>query len=365
MPSLETVDLVGVEIMAAGERVRGQNSPPEGEVYEVADLERLATDTNAVIDQLQPWSEVASEPIGYQKVGHNTDQAFLKASGLYTDDGRPATGWLHNLRVESGKLVSDIRDVPKSFADLIGAKAFRRRSTEILEHTSTTDGQKRVVVGRLAWLGARRPAFQTLKDVAALYADEAIDEGSVKIAVTDVEPLPALPADSGGRMSDHDTNLKAFAEAVGLEGEQTAEQVLDRVKAALESGKAAETKVAELEAARTEDTKQFSERVSSLEAETKQLREKDRIRERDAIIGGAIRAGRIPVAAQEAWEKRYDAAPSTIAEVIAELPVNEDLVKVYGSDEDTSTPEAQAKADDKAYAEYQKLVGVAPAGGDS
>jgi hypothetical protein len=365
MADLETVELTGVEIMAAGERVRGQNSPPDGEVYQTADLERLAKNTNEVLDLVQPWSEVETDPIGYQKVGHNPDQSFLKASGLYTDDGRPATGWLHNLRVEGDKLVSDIRDVPKKFADLIHAKAFRRRSTEILNHTSTVDGVKREIVGRLAWLGARRPAFQTLADVAALYADRAIDEDSVKIAVTDVEPVLQLPADSGRRMSDHDTNLKAFAEAVGLEGEPTAEQVLEKVKAALENGKAAESKVAELETARTEDTKQFSDRVASLEAETKQLREKDRIRERDAVIGGAIRAGRIPVSAQEAWEKRYDAAPDTIREVIAELPVNEDLVKVYGSDEDVSTPESQQAADDKAYAEYQKLVGIATAGGDS
>lgn len=344
MPDLETVDLAAVEIMAAGERVRGKGSPAEGEVYQAADLERIAQETNEVLDLVQPWAHVDTNPIGFQKAGHNDEQAFLKASGFYQDD-RPATGWLHNLRVQDGKLVSDIKDVPKSFADLIKAKAFRRRSPELYEHTSTVDGKKRTVVGALAWLGARRPAFQTLGDVVALYADGGVDEDTVKLVDIPEAPHPPGPADTHRRMPDQPNPLRSFAEAVGLDGEPSEDQILERLRGLVTEADAAKKRAESAEGKATE----YAEQIQALEPRIKageNAAEELRVTKRERLFEEVIREKRVPPAelegeAGEQLRKDYDASPDVVERMLRGRQPRTDLERQFGADPAPTDAEQQ------------------------
>jgi hypothetical protein len=177
--ALETVDLKAIPVMAAGGPYRGVGSPPEGDYYSVADLEQFARDTNELIEQIDPPA----------KIGHSFGQRMLRSSGI-SDDEKPAVGWLRNLRVEGEKLLADITKVPKKFAQLVEAGAFRKRSPEIaiLRRQGTSDDARRYKVIRgLAWLGAKAPAIRTLDEIAALYSEDT-DEAERFLAEEQDEP---------------------------------------------------------------------------------------------------------------------------------------------------------------------------------
>jgi hypothetical protein len=133
---LETVDLEGVEILARGGPYHGKGSPPEGDYLSDADLDRYAANTN----RLHALHELTSP----NKLGHSKGQE-LTAGEFLSDDQLPALGWLSNLRRSGGKLVTDIKRVPKRFADLIEAGAFRPRSAELAGVTAS-DGRRYEVV---------------------------------------------------------------------------------------------------------------------------------------------------------------------------------------------------------------------------
>lgn len=164
---LETVNLKGVSVMAAGGPFRGKGSPPEGDFFDEQKLQKIADATNRLHE--------AGELRPVNKIGHDPEQRLLAASGI-TDGEKPAAGWMNNFRVEAGKLKADIHAVPKKLAELIKAGAYRTRSAELRSLESQT-GQKvdSPVVTGLAWLGAQGPAIRTLDDVHALYADYEAD----------------------------------------------------------------------------------------------------------------------------------------------------------------------------------------------
>src|SRR5438128_5059607 len=121
MPALETVDLNGVEIMAANVQAFGSGGAPAGgETRTVDDLRRIAAASNAVIDEARPPN----------KLGHN-------AGGTE----QPALGWLSGFRVDGEKLLADVKAVPKKFADLIQAGSFRTRSPEVGAFRSQKSGK--------------------------------------------------------------------------------------------------------------------------------------------------------------------------------------------------------------------------------
>jgi hypothetical protein len=70
----------------------------------------------------------------------------------------------------------DAKAVPKKFAQLVDAGAYRTRSAELSRITSqVTQKVYDWVVTGLAWLGAKLPAVQTLDDVVALYERAELD----------------------------------------------------------------------------------------------------------------------------------------------------------------------------------------------
>jgi hypothetical protein len=409
VPDLETVDLEGVEIMAAGERVHGRGSPPEGDVYDVAQLERLAETTNAALDTAKP----------FVKLGHNPEQSLLRAEGFYDDD-QPQTGRLLNLRVDGEKLKTDLKGVPRKLADLIGAGAFPWRSTELKDH----DGGE--IVSALAWLGSTPPAFKTLADVAALYADQPAS-GEQRFAVAyaasevwpresyewlrsevdaQLNPRPAggpyvepqywvrdvadgralvqqgwgddapawvvpftttdglqlapagewvlaeqtwaaaaremaaeetqrrASADTRRRMPDQDTPLRSFAEAAGLEGEASSDQILDAVRKLVADKTALETKATEAEGKATE----YADKLASVEpriAAGEAAAEELRIMRRDRLFAAAVDEKRIAPAQVAKLTEQYDASPAAAAivtELVEGLQPRSELERAFGAD---------------------------------
>ena len=377
---MQTVDLPGVEIMVAGGPFRGRGSPPEGDFYDEEALARIAEASNAP-DNRAPVKWGATPPI---KIGHSREQRLLRASGLWNDDDeKPASGWMSNFRVANGKLVADVKDIPRKLADLI-PQAFRTRSVEMrkIEPQDGSGGDGTMRVTALSLLGAKAPAVRTLDDIAALYEDvsaepdeevvvvdyevgdaegvvEFDDDGNIagpgltvitpgtevvlSVAEMDERIASAVasavaeavgprkterPADTKG-MEFTDEQVAGLRDKLGLDEDATGEQVL--------------AKVGELHEKATAEPEPETENVgvSMSEDEFKELRDmaergaraertlyEDR---RDRTIREAIDDHRIKVADQEKWMKRYDDNPETTTEILSELPVPADP-KVYGMD---------------------------------
>lgn len=187
MPALETVNLEAVEILSAGGPVHGVGSPPEGDFWTKDDLEAIAAANR----------ELAGELKAPNKIGHSTAQVLLENTGLKipTPGEMPAVGWLDGSSFDVverdgvAKLVADINDVPKQFAQLLETKAYRTRSVELSKVTSQeieVDGKPKVfewVVSGLAWLGGKLPAVRTLDDIVALYEAEELGDATARVFV--------------------------------------------------------------------------------------------------------------------------------------------------------------------------------------
>lgn len=177
MTDLQTVDIPAVEILSTGGPVHGHGSPPEGDFWTRDQLEEMAVAAR----ELAHTQELDAP----MKIGHDDAQTLVKNSALpaITPGEMPAVGWLDGTtaRVVDGQngveavLVMDAKDVPRQFADLIKAKAYRKRSAELSRVTSqVTQKTYDWVVSGVAWLGSKLPAVQTLQDIVALYEREEI-----------------------------------------------------------------------------------------------------------------------------------------------------------------------------------------------
>lgn len=194
MAELETVDIAGIEVLSTGGPVHGMGSPPEGDFWSRDQLEGMAAAAR----------ELAAEIKAPNKIGHSDAQSLVSNSALTvpTPGEMPAVGWLDGstARVVDGDdgveavLVMDAKAVPKKFAQLVEAGAYRTRSAELSRVTSQIS-QKTYdwVVTGLAWLGAKLPAVQTLDDVVALYERAEIDKSeNVRAYVVYAAPEPAV-----------------------------------------------------------------------------------------------------------------------------------------------------------------------------
>jgi len=141
-PSLETADLLNVEILSVGTwtTMTGQQV-----TFTQADLEELASNFHTLADRVKP-------PL---KLGHEADDK----QELLT--GQPALGWMENVRHISGKLRADFMRVPKKFHALVEAGAYRRISAEIARNwtDSVTGKTYGAVIKAAGVLGAAAPAM--------------------------------------------------------------------------------------------------------------------------------------------------------------------------------------------------------------
>lgn len=453
MPDLETVDITGVEILAAGGPVFGVGSPPEGDFWTEDDLRAMAAANQELADELKPPN----------KIGHSDGQQLLLNSGLGqpTDGEMPAVGWLDGttFRVEPAaggepaKLLADLKAVPKTFAELVKSGAWRTRSVELSKVTSQkTEKVYDWVVTGLAWLGAKLPAVRTLDDVVALYAGNGVElkrvfaKGDVVWSPTDgyeslryrvdqalngpetggmnesrfwVRDVAADRAlvedwyDSGGpqtawivpftigadgdiTVADRDIWTKAevawleaakeyahsssrlsrrrvdsrpmpelqineeqtaqLAETLGVEGELTAEKLLEAAKAKAED--------------KPEQRSLADEAIVKLQTSVEEEKEARRKFEEDLRIerranfidNEAIKTGKIEPGQREYLETLYDADPDKARKYVETLPVREDLLREFGSDgDDQPTSEEEREEADRSYEdEYERIYGERP-----
>lgn len=146
--SLETSDLYGVEIFAAGKW--------NGKKFSVADLDELISAFNETKSMLKP----------FVKIGHGENQSLLR------NDELPAAGWIENLRRQGDKLLADFKRVPNKIKELIASGAYRTRSVEIYENIRIGNRLYKWVLKAVALLGAELPAVTSLQDIINLYNTE-------------------------------------------------------------------------------------------------------------------------------------------------------------------------------------------------
>lgn len=119
---------------------------------------------------VESYSEIGDKTKPYLKLGHNDEQQLAKKSGM-GEDGKPALGWLHSLKLVGDNLVAHFKDVPKVLAELIQKGAYKRVSSEIYFNYDFKDKIYPFVLKAVALLGADTPAVTTLQDVVALYQE--------------------------------------------------------------------------------------------------------------------------------------------------------------------------------------------------
>lgn len=146
---LETVDLNGVEIFSEGKW--------NGDDYSGDDLQ-------AMIDA---FPQVGFQPV--VKAGHADGQEDEKKARQVFD--APALGYVSKIYRDGKKLLADLIQVPKRFADLIKTGAYKRISSEIYwGYNDEANGKKFPrALKAVAFLGDRIPALTNLKEIEALY----------------------------------------------------------------------------------------------------------------------------------------------------------------------------------------------------
>lgn len=341
MPPLETVDLPAVEILAANVPIHGIGSPPEGDIFTTDDLRAIAQANRELQGEINPPA----------KIGHGRSP-------------EPAVGWLGNIRVsdDGTKLLTDLTNVPRRFADLVEKRAYRHRSVELAKVTSQKTGKTHPwVVTGLAWLGAKLPAVRTLDDVVKLYetspgvehvltvvddenpdfADRAF-EALVDLAARATDPAPPeTPSASDGRPvnSYTDSQKRAFAEATGLEPDTVTDEMLEKAGVPTEGTPAVDATVdpaqddRKFEEAVADLRREFTDKIEAADAKADAAQEELRLERRRSFVQDTLKAGRLDPAGREKLEQLFDKDPDLARSFVEALPVQEHLVREFGSDE--------------------------------
>ncbi len=288
----------------------------------------------------------------------------------------PAVGWLSNLRVsdDGTKLLSDVKHVPRRFADLVKAKAYRTRSVELSKITSQRTGKKfGWAVTGLAWLGGKVPAVRTLDDVVTLYEgdDDGIERRFVEFDETGEGPkngevllLNALtevirdyvelasrdsraPSDTRpvpGKYTDE--QRRAFADAAGIEdADKVTDEQLEKAgvpsTTEVTEKETKETTVKETEGDERENEaavqiRSLEERVQAAEKKADDSAEKLRLTERRQFVEETLRAGKIEPGGRKELEELFDANPDQARKFVTVLRADDSLGREYGADGDGS-----------------------------
>lgn len=160
-------------------------------------------------------------------------------------------------------------------------------------------------------------------------------------------------ADSRANVAERkytDEQVKAFAEATGLEAEKVTDEMLEA------SGVAVETEEPKPDGDDdTDDTdkpegdevsKELEARLTKAENGAAAANEKLRLNERKTFVEAAIKDGKVSPGAREKLERLYDKDPEGAEEFVAEIKADADLAREYGSDD---APADEQEAFTKAY----------------
>lgn len=273
------------------------------------------------------------------------------------NDGEPAMGWLHNLRVEGtgadSVLLGDVTGMPAWLAET-APSAYPDRSIEgnVIE---AADGDKGLNITALALLGVTPPAMADLKSwrelpgfIAAaaelpLTAFAAAYEAIRDLPQAPAEP-PVIPPNTQKGVSVMETLIQGLRERFGFADDADEATILAAVDVARDPAVTPETIAAAYKllpeqvttalaaAAKPAQEPKLPEGMvvlskdqldelriaaaSGAEARAKQLTD-----ERDDTIKTAIAAGKIAPARREHWATNWDKDPEGTKSSIGELQV--------------------------------------------
>ena len=152
MSELSTVDLLAIPIFSTGKW--------NGDVYETKDLQQMVAAFHNGKLGFKP--SVKAGHLDGQENKTTAQRAF----------GVPSLGFVSNLRVHGDRLYGDLKAIPRKFAELIKAGAYKRISSEIYWNYKDENSGKTWprVLKSVAILGADIPALTSLDEIRALYA---------------------------------------------------------------------------------------------------------------------------------------------------------------------------------------------------
>jgi hypothetical protein len=206
----------------------------------------------------------------------------------------------------------------------------------------------------------------------------------VEAARPDLERVLGDRADTSGEMAGDpkkketvelsDEQIVALAGAFGITEDDAAkrrEAVLAKMEEALPERKAAEEPKPPTEPeppTPTEPEPNGEPSATLSAADLEVLRAKaergDRVfseretEKRDSAIHAAVKEGRIEPAKREFWEEQFkEIGLERASALLAEMPVNEEFLRVYGGDDDVTDPETATRSEDEAYAAYMASQG--------
>lgn len=165
MANLETVNIPGVEVFSVG--CWNKDSYSENDLLAMAEA----------------FGKTGFQPT--VKAGHAEGQEQEEQARKVF--GSPALGYVERLYVRGKKLVADLIDVPRKFADLIKAGSFKRISAEVYWNFSDPNQGFTLprVLKSVAFLGADIPSITNLDAVRALYSQRQ-NEMIIKICTLKV-----------------------------------------------------------------------------------------------------------------------------------------------------------------------------------
>lgn len=177
---MQTVTIKGVEIMRPGTW--------NGVSFALADLEDIVTAFDALKGVMPPRVQL----------GHDEKQRLARE--LFADDaagadGFPALGWPDALRIEGGRLIADLMEVPVKLAKWIERRVYRARSGGLLRGVVANGVTYPWVLDHVALLGDQAPAVPGLADMV-LSRDSLVYEAAIGFSYEGADAL-ALAAGDG------------------------------------------------------------------------------------------------------------------------------------------------------------------------
>jgi hypothetical protein len=220
---LQTVDIPGVEIFCEGSW--------NGDKYTGSDLQAM----------IEAFGNVGFEPT--VKAGHADGQESLDEKEYRKIFGAPALGYVHRIYRQGHKLLADLKQVPRRFANLIKTGTYKRISAEIYWNYKDEANGKTFprVLKSVAFLGAEIPALTNLKAIEALFQKNengalCVYEGNREYRVYNMENLMTTKkykvemrngkwcviGDDGSVLSEHASQEEAEAAAAAnkVEGDK-------------------------------------------------------------------------------------------------------------------------------------------------
>ncbi len=333
MIALKTTTLKAEEVFSAGKY--------NGDEYSEADLDAMVSAYQELKGRLDP-------PL---KLGHNDKQPDAKE--FERDDGKPAMGWVENLRRVGKKLLADFVQVPQQVVDWVKEGRYKKKSAEIYWGFKDGDKTYRRVLKAVALLGADIPAN---RDIAPLQYDEAGHEYHVaeyaELPTATINDLPdaafaaIMPGgkkDEGGKTTPRSLRMLPHHTA-GVTSPTDNESVdLPHLRNALARIKQADMPAPMMRRA-----------MSHLEAHAKALQVGEREMEE---INQAIKEVTKHMEDVDALTKKYaevEAANKALADQVKAF--SEQLAAIQGKATEAEAARTKAEADAKSYAD--KLAAV-------